>query len=388
MKNIYDVIVVGLGAVGSATLFQLSKSKKQILGVDRLSPPHNLGSSHGETRITRQAIGEGSSYIPIVLRSNEIWANLEKETGVNLYQPCGGLIYGSPDSQVINHGCFDFLNKTISLAKEFKIEHKIFNCSKLRKKFPQFQFNGDEIGYYEPSAGYLLPEKCIQIQLELAKQNGSIVLPNTTIKSFQSKNGLVELETEQELLYSEQVILCAGNWMSSLLNIDTSNIFHVTRQVLYWFEGKLAESNYNEDKMPIFIKIGNQLEESFYGFPTVRGMTPGVKLATEQSRSSKTPEEVDRTVSQDEINKFYESFSKSIKIKNKCIKSHVCCYTTTPDCGFVIDHLPNQPQILIASCCSGHGFKHSAAIGEMLAEITLSGKSKISINDFSLSRFN
>ncbi len=388
MKNIYDVIVVGLGAVGSFTIFQLSKSNKKILGLDQYSPPHTLGSSHGETRITRQAIGEGASYIPIVLRSNEIWAELEKLAGANLYKPCGGLIYGSLDSKVINHGCSDFMNNTISLAKEFNIEHKLFNSRELKDNFPQFEFSPEEIGYYEPKAGYLIPEKCIQIQLELAKQNGSVILPNTPIKSFETKNGLVILETDNEEFYAEQVIICSGNWMSSLLKMQTANIFQVTRQILYWFEGKLPINNYYEDKMPIFIKIGNQLEDSFYGFPAVQGMTPGIKLATEQSISSKTPEEVDLVVSADEINKFYESFNKSIKIKNNCIKSHVCCYTTTPDSGFVIDYLPNQPQVLIASCCSGHGFKHSAAIGEILAEISLLGKSKISIKDFSLSRFN
>ena len=176
MEKSYKTIVVGLGAMGSAALYQLSKSNEKILGIDRFEPPHKNGSSHGQTRVTRQAIGEGSHYVPLVLKSNEIWRELESASGTNLLTQCGGLIFGSEEESTMNHGVEGFLSGTIQTAKDFNIKHRVLDYTELVKSYPQFNFSKNEVGYFEPGAGYLFPEKCIDAQLKLAKSNGADII--------------------------------------------------------------------------------------------------------------------------------------------------------------------------------------------------------------------
>ncbi len=153
----FDVIVVGLGAMGSAAMYQLAKRGSRVLGIDQFSPPHTRGSTHGETRITRQAIGEGEEYVPLVLRSNEIWREIERETGEILFTANGGLIIGDLQATNGNHGSKNFLLQTIAAAKVHGIAHEILDCDALKRRFPQFHFKGNETGYYEPGAGFLRP---------------------------------------------------------------------------------------------------------------------------------------------------------------------------------------------------------------------------------------
>src|SRR5262245_10292303 len=167
-----DVVVVGLGAMGSAALYQLARRSVRVIGIDRFEPPHDHGSSHGESRITRQAIGEGAEYVPFALRSHEIWRELEAQTGRSLLAPVGGLIIGRRTDQGI-HGHANFIGNTIAAATRFGIEHEVLTAGEVAKRFPQFRLDGDETCYYEPGAGFLRPEACIAAQLDQARALGA-----------------------------------------------------------------------------------------------------------------------------------------------------------------------------------------------------------------------
>ncbi len=173
MPNIADVLVVGLGAVGSAALYQSAKLGARAIGIDRFIPPHDQGSSHGDTRITREAIGEGREFVPLVLRSNQIWEELEAATGRSLLTRNGGLVLASPSMPGDHHGSTSFIQDTIAAATEFGIAHEVLSTNELRSRYPQFRLRGDEIGYFEPGAGFLRPEACIETQLTLATQLGA-----------------------------------------------------------------------------------------------------------------------------------------------------------------------------------------------------------------------
>src|SRR5208337_5553940 len=160
-----DCLVIGLGAVGSAALYQVAKLKARVIGIDRFVPPHDQGSSHGDTRITRQAIGEGREFVPLVLRSNQIWEELEAATGRNLMVRNGALVLAAPGLPGNHHGSTSFLQDTLRAADEFGIAHEVLAADEIRRRFPQFRLRGNEIGYFEPGAGFLRPEACIETQL-------------------------------------------------------------------------------------------------------------------------------------------------------------------------------------------------------------------------------
>ncbi len=197
MANAADVIVVGLGAMGSAALYQAAKLGARVIGIDRFIPPHDRGSSHGDTRITREAIGEGREFVPLVQRSNQIWEELEVATGRSLLTRNGALILASQSIYGDHHGSTSFLQDTISTAVEFGIAHEVLNADEIRRRYPQFKLSGDELGYFEPGAGFLRPEACIETQLALARQHGAEVFASETVLDIGEQHGAVEVRTER-----------------------------------------------------------------------------------------------------------------------------------------------------------------------------------------------
>src|SRR6201993_3894329 len=190
-----DILVIGLGAVGSAALYQAARLKTRAIGIDRFSPPHNQGSSHGDTRITRQAIGEGREFVPLVLRSDQIWEDVEQASGCSLVTRCGCLVLASPNMPGQHHGSTSFLQDTIDAAREFGIAHETVDAAEIRRRLPQFQLHGEEAGYFEPGAGFLRPEACIEAQLKLARQAGAQMLcDETVIRITPSVSGTVEVQ--------------------------------------------------------------------------------------------------------------------------------------------------------------------------------------------------
>jgi sarcosine oxidase len=389
MNNSFQTIVIGLGAMGSAATYQLAKKGNKVLGIDQFSPPHTYGSSHGDTRITRQAIGEGSQYVPLVLRSYEIWKEIERETGKKVLAITGGLIMTSVEG-VMRHGS-NFFNQTVASAEKYGIAHRLLDSAEIRKQFPQFKLKGNERGYFEEKAGFLRPELCIEAQLELAQRYGASLAFNEKVLAFSVSNkATVVVKTDRGDYETENAIIAAGPWVTQLLGEKSSQYFAIYRQVLYWFDVEGSISMFEPSNFSIWIwEFGTAVEDLMYGFPAVDGAQGGVKIAFEQYKTATTPDTVSGKVSKQEIEEMYKRYVQPhfVALSERCVKAVTCLYTVTPDHSFVIDRHPDYPQVVIASPCSGHGFKHSAAVGEVLAQIVTEGRSEINVSAFSFKRF-
>jgi sarcosine oxidase len=384
----HDVIVLGLGAMGSAAAYQLSKRGARVLGIDRYTPPHNFGSSHGETRITRLAIGEGVHYSPLAIRSHEIWREIEGLTGAKLLVTTGGLMISSPSRTSRLH-VDDFLGNTIAAAKKYDIAHEILDAREIRRRFPPFAVHDNETAYYEPEAGYLRPEECIRVQLELARKHGAKIHTGETVHDFNADANAVSVTTDKGTYKAGTLLVSAGAWVPELLSKKYTASFAVRRQLLFWFDVDGPIAPYEPGRFPIFIWELQGPAQAIYGFPAVDGARGGVKVATAQYETTTTPKTVDRITHPEEWASMHASHvARSLPgLSARCLKSAVCLYTVTPDAGFVIDRHPDFERVIVASPCSGHGFKHSAAIGEALAEQALDGKTKFDLSAFGFDRF-
>ncbi len=233
MKAKFDTIVLGLGAMGSAAVYQLAKRGRKVLGVDQFSPPHDYGSTHGESRIIRQAIGEGEEYTPLALRSYELWREIETETGRELLTITGGLILERRQSAATLHGQRNFLARTIRCAQNFNIRHEVLETQDIRKRYPQFAVTGER-GYFEYGTGYLRPELCVSAQLNLAKKYGANIHVNEKVISTTPNSGTaLTVKTDRGVYEGQQLVIAAGSWVTKFLPPAHAQCFKVYRQVMY-----------------------------------------------------------------------------------------------------------------------------------------------------------
>ena len=378
-----DVLVVGLGAMGSATLYQLAGRGASAIGIDRFAPPHDRGSSHGESRITRQAIGEGHEYVPFVLRSHEIWRELERDTGEGLLFAIGGLILDRAHGQADHHGQVDFVGRTIDAARRYGIAHDVLAAAEVQARFPQLRLVGDEVGYYEPGAGYLRPERCVAAQLARARARGARTRTGEVVTRITPGASDVTVATDAATYSAERVVVTAGAWLPALVGEPFRGLLRVCRQVLYWFAPEDPPA-FAPGRFPIFIWIhGTGATDAFYGIPLV---AEGVKLATEQTAETTDPDRVRRDVSTDEVAGMYAAHVRGrlAGMTDRCVRAETCLYTVAAGSRFIVDRHPASDRVLVASPCSGHGFKHSAALGEAMAELVLTGKSRLDLAPFAL----
>jgi sarcosine oxidase len=381
-----DVAVLGLGAMGSAALYQLAKRGVRAIGIDRLNPPHTMGSSHGETRITREAVGEGQAYVPLVRNSHRIWRELEAESGETLLVQAGVLILASSQSPSLHHGKPDFVRRSLATAQENDIPHEFLRAEDIRRRFPQFiGLTGDEIAYFEPGGGYVHPERCIAVQLARARQLGVETLTNTQVLDVVSEGGGVRIETEAGPVLADQAVVTVGSWVAPLLGREFAQLALVHRQVLHWFEVDRPELFASS---PVFIWMHGPRESDYlYGFPPLPGQS-SLKVATEQYETASKADDLDRTVPAEESLQMFDLHVRDrlAGVSSRISRTAVCMYTTTPDRNFIIDRHPENPRLMVVSACSGHGFKHSSGIGEVIAQSIL-GQTALSLDTtFSLNR--
>lgn len=366
-RSKYDILVIGLGAVGSATLYQLSKAKKRILGIDRFEPPHTMGSSHGESRITRLAVGEGEDYIALAKRSHEIWREIEAETGAKIMTTTSGILMDSGTQPWAKHGSDGFWYRTVSFAKRQGISHEILNAGQLKSRFPAFQLESSGTAYQEFEAGFLRPELAIHTQLDLARNNGAELQFNSPVESISACDDSILVRTRTQEILADKVLLSAGGWINDFLPQTEKPKFKICRQVLHWLEIQPGEADWT--KYPVWMwGFGPNPEDFIYGFPSLDGKT--VKIASESFVDVGHPDLLNRSVSGKEQEQFWKEKveGKIHGLRRKFVQSVVCFYTVTEDARFVIKPLSGLEKVLLVSSCSGHGFKHSAALGEQLAK--------------------
>lgn len=387
--NHYDVAIIGVGAVGSAALYQLSQKNLKILAIDSFAPPHNLGSSGGESRIVRQAIGEGEQYVPLALRSYEIWSEIEKKIGYQFLHLVGGLVLCPTHRDHLESN--DFFTTTVQSAQKYNIKHEILESKEIKNRFPEFKIAENTIGYYENNAGFIIPEKCIAAQIELSKRKDVDLKFNESVTQITNEAPEnIQIKTNKSEYFASKVILTAGSWINNFTSPEVGKLFKIYRQVLYWFEVK-DKAYFSPDRFPVFIwKFSSELGESIYGFPAIHGASGGVKIATHNVHTPTSPDLIDRNVTDQEKEDFYKKFIAPYfpHLGPRSLKASVCSYTVTPDEDFIIDFAPGSRDILLVSACSGHGFKHSAAGGEMASNCILGETTLEDLIYFSLQRFN
>jgi sarcosine oxidase len=379
--KVYDAIVLGLGAMGSAALYQLSLRKASVLGIDQFHPPHELGSSHGDTRITRIACGEGMEYSAFATRSHAIWRDLERQTGRTLMTQNGLLVISGQGERSTVHGVPEFLQNTVDAANAAGVPFEMLTGREARRRFPALNLRDDDNVYFDKVGGFVRPETCVQTQLEFAQANGAEVHVNEAVTAFEQRGELVHVKTARGTYTARRLIVAAGAYLPDLLAEAHRDQFTVRRQVLYWFRAKDESfDDFRPEKLPVYIwKL--PAAEGVYGFPAAHGREDGVKIATGQFIEATTAQTVDRTVSAQEAAAMYQTYVAPYfpAVLPTPIRTKVCLYTCTPGSRFVIDRHPEHDRVIIASPCSGHGFKHSAGIGDALAQMAL-GETTVRLN--------
>jgi sarcosine oxidase len=385
-----DVVVVGLGAVGSATLHRLAKQGVRAIGIDRFHPPHDRGSTHGESRITRLGVGEGAAYASLVRRSHAIWRELEAETGETLLLQTGGLILGPPGGGTSHHGQGDFVGQSIAVAQAGGVPHEVLDAAEIARRYPQLALQGDEIGYFEPSAGVVLPERCVAVQLRLAAALGAAVRTGETVLRLDETPGGVTVVTDRGQLQAGAVVLCAGPWLPGLAGPAVAAQALVYRQTLHWYP--VADpAAFAPERFPVFIWIhGATPEDYFYGFPILPG-SAAIKVASERYAAPVDPDQMERVVPAAESAAIHQRHiaGRLPGVGAAALRAATCFYTVTPDSGFLVDLAPGSSRVVLASACSGHGFKHSAGLGEALAAMATGDRIVIppGFAPFALGRF-
>lgn len=382
----YDIIIIGLGAMGSAALYQASQRGARVLGIDRYDPPHTLGSSHGDTRITRLAIGEGEMYMPFIQRANQIWAELEAKSGRTLFHRSGGLIIAPETGAARFHAEGDFVELSARIAGKFGIAHEILDAAQIAQRFPLLTPQDCDRAYYEPESGVLRPERCIQTQLELALAEQADIRSCEAVVDFRADADGVTVQTEKDSYRADKLILCAGAWMSELLPAPNRGQLRVCRQVIHWYEARDLRL-FDPSVFPYVIWIGDAPEDFWSVFPAPSDGVPGVKMVSEQYHTSEEVHAISREVTPAEIADMRQRLTvqRLRGTTERSVRADVCLYTVTRDEHFIIDFHPESRRVVMASPCSGHGFKHSAAIGETLAQMALDGGAELDVSGFAIS---
>jgi sarcosine oxidase len=383
-----DLVVVGLGAAGAATLFQAAAGGARVLGLDRHHPPHDQGSSHGETRITRQAIGEGLDYVPLALRAHELWREIEAQSGETLMRQVGALLVSARALGAVHHGKPDFLEQTLAAARAFAIPHEVLSPAEVRARYPRLRLADHEVAYFEPGAGLLYPERCIAAQLDLARRRGAEVRTGEAVLAIEPLAGGVRIVTAQATYEAARAVVAAGAWTAGLLGSPYAGALQLHRQAQHWFE-PADPAAFAPERFPVFIWMHGPGEgEWFYGFPR-DPVLGGVKIASEQFAAvTPDPDSLDRGVSEAEALGVHARHvtGRIDGLPPAWLRSAACVYTTAPGSRFIIGPDPNRERVIVVSACSGHGFKHSAAIGEAVAALALTGEAPPLLTPFSPDR--
>jgi sarcosine oxidase len=372
----YDVIVAGLGAMGSATAAHLALRGKKVLGLERWMPGHRNGSSHGDSRIIREMYFEHPMYVPLLQRAYELWDDLGKRVGEPLTHLNGGLMIGHEDGMLVKG--------TLRSADEHGLKHEVLSSSQVARRYPAFELRSDLVAVLDPRAGWLDPERCNAAHLKVAADNGADLRFDEPVHSWNADENHVSVTTPHGEYTAEQLVLTVGARTLPLLNgFDLP--LEVERQAVFWFEPGASELSYSAVNFPIWAYEYTPGGIT-YGFPKLpRGVKASVMHA---GAIVPDADAVDREVHDDELSPLRAALSVILPelSRAKVIERDVCLFTNTPDHDFVIDFHPNFPRVLVSSACSGHGFKFASVVGEIQADLVSNGQSRFDLAPFRIDR--
>jgi sarcosine oxidase len=386
----YDVIVIGLGGMGSAAAYRLAQRGLRVLGLDRHPPVHDQGSSHGSSRITRQAYFEDPAYVPLLLRAAELWPQIEADSGRTVVLWTGGVMVGRPDSRTVAG--------SLRSAQQWGLPHEMLDAAEIRRRFPTMTPADDEVALFERNAGLVIPEESVAAQLALAARAGAELHHEEPVTRWRAiPGGGVEVTTPAAWYQASQLAVCPGPWAPELL-ADLDIPFGIERQVQYWWAPAKDPNRFRADRHPIYIWEAADGQQ-FYGFPsfddpvgrTKDGVKVGadwVKVAMFHGGLTITPETIDRTVHPAEVEAMRDFVAPRMPdLPGTLLKALTCMYTNTPDEHFVIARHPAHEQVVVACGFSGHGFKFVPVVGEIVADLVTEGRTAHPIGLFDPGRF-
>lgn len=374
---IYDVIIVGAGSMGMATGYYLARQGKSVLMLDSFNPPHDRGAHHGDTRIIRHAYGEGESYVPLALRAHKLWLDLEKESGRKLFYQTGVLNVGTHDST--------FIQQVISSSDVYSLPLNKLNSAQIHQEWPGISLPDGYMGCFESESGVLKSEECIRAYRELLERHPATLLTNAPVQGLDVNSAGVTVQTEDKRFQGRALVVTAGAWASKLLSLMNIHPPLVTkRKTFAWFE--VDEHLFGSERFPAFTfetSLGH-----YYGFPSMSGA--GIKVGRHDGGQLINPDEAIPQFGafredEEEVRMFLRSFMPLAE--KALIMGKTCTYTLTPDENFIIDTHPEYPHIAFAAGFSGHGFKFSSVVGEILGQLVTAGRSENDISLFSMNRF-
>ena len=373
-EPVYDVIVLGLGGMGSAAAAHLAARGSRVLGIERFTPAHDRGASHGESRIIRQAYFEDPAYVPLLLRSYELWHELERESP-GILTVTGGLMLGRPDSAAVAG--------SIASARRWDLPHELLDAEQVRRRFPALAPDEQTVALYEPMAGFVRPEQTVLAHLDRAARHGATLNFGERVLDWQAHDAGegVTVRTTQGTYTAGSLVISPGAWAPGLLP-EFAPSLTVERQLLYWFAPTSGIEQFRAECFPVFIwedAAGMQL----YGFPAYGTARDGVKIAFFRDGSPADPDDLDRDIHEDEIERMRDYLRTRIPtLPGRYLRGLACTYTTTPDENFLLARHPQHPQVTVAAGFSGHGFKFVPVIGEIIADLVMQGTTELPIELF------
>jgi sarcosine oxidase len=371
----YDVIVIGVGGMGSAACYHLARRGKRVLGLERYDVPHAMGSSHGVNRIIRLAYYEDPRYVPLLRRAYELWRALQDGFGEQLLYITGSIDASYRDGEIFRG--------SLRSCELHDLPHEVLPSADLSRRFPAIRLPPDYFALYQPEGGFLLSERCIVAHVFGALEAGAEIRARERVTDWAPTASGVRVETDRGSYEAERVVISAGAWMQELVPA-LAGLAQPERQVLAWFQPVRPEL-FAPDRFPVF---NLTVEEGrYYGFP-VFGI-PGFKVGRyhhlgeriDPDRFDREPNDADEDVLRAFAARYFpEGAGPTMTLKS-------CIFTNTPDEHFIVDVLPEAPQVIVASPCSGHGFKFCSVVGEMLADLATRGATGHDIELFRLGRF-
>ena len=376
MQRSFDVIVVGAGAMGSAALYQLARRGVRVAGFDRFTPPHAHGSTHGRSRIIREAYYEHPLYVPLVQRAYELWDELARawEGEAPLFRRTGGVMLG-PSNGVLVAGAR-------RSAHAHRLPHEELTARELSGRFPAFALPEDMVALLEPRAGVLDPEQCVAAQLTLAARAGADLRLGEPVVRWRAGADGVSITTAERSYAAGRLVVATGAWTPALLP-GLPMALRVERQVMHWFRPVADPARFAPERCPIAM-VEYAPERLFYTIPDAGA---GVKAAIHHEGEATTPEAVRRAVTEADVAPVRALLRRFLPLANGALlDSATCLYTNTPDGHFLIDTHPEHSRVLVVSACSGHGFKFASVIGEIVADLATGARPRFDPAPFGLAR--
>jgi sarcosine oxidase len=372
----YDVAIAGLGGIGSAIAAHCAARGASVVGIEQFGPAHDLGSSHGRSRMIRQAYFEDAAYVPLVLRSYELWRELERQMGEELLRLTGVLSVGEESCEIISG--------TKRSAGEHGLRLETLSRRQVHERYPELRLLPDEVGLFEPDGGVLDPERAVRAHLQIAQRAGAELRFQVSMSSWEATASGVAIRLgDGTELSARTLILSLGPWFKETMDAVGAPL-RIQRNVQAWFSPALG--SYKAGNFPAFLLDRAGLPAPLYGFPD---FGDGVKAAFHGHGQITTADEVDREV---HLKADVEPIAAAMEEWMPGAASHFreakpCLYSLTPDGNFVIDRHPEHANVILCGGFSGHGFKFAPAIGEVAAELALDGRSRHRIDFLSLQRF-